>query len=403
MSWQSTWFIARRYFWARSQKTIVNRITSFAFIVVAIATAALFVVLSAFSGLKDFGVYFSSAFDPDYRIFPLQGKQILLESHQSRRIETIPGVDFARGTLQEKVFLSYQEKSMVAYMFGVPDDMQQLIPLEDHLFLGDPVRSDTPQGAVVGYGISDRLGLGVFDYSSFLNLSVPKTKGTSVLQQQSFTSLPFLVQGIYQISEDLDQKFVFVPLTTAQQLLSYPSNTYSSIDLKTSALFEAEEALSTLEKILDQPLEIRSKDQMNAALFKMLNTENVALYFIFSLVLVIALFNVVGALLMMILDKRAQVRILLAMGHTFPQLRQLFLVLGLLIVGSGALVGLVLASILLIFQKYTPFIFVPGTTLAYPVAFEFGNLVLVITTVLAFGSLTAYWTSRTLRPTLIER
>lgn len=403
MSWTSTWFIARRYFWARSQKTIVNRITSFAFIVVAIATASLFIVLSAFAGLKDFGVYFTSAFDPDYRLIPSQGKNLVLEDHQSRLIETIPGVEIAQGTIQEKVFLSYQDKSMVAYMFGVSDDIQGLIPIEDHLFLGESIHSDTPKGAVVGYGISDRLGLGVFDYSSFLNLSVPKAQQRSVLQQQSFQSMPFLVQGIYQISEDLDQKYVFVPLSSAQNLLSYPPNTYSYVDLKTNALFKADDALPAIEKILQQRLDIRSRDQMNAALFKMLNTENVALYFIFSLVLIIALFNVVGALLMMILDKRGQIRILLAMGHSFSELRTMFMVLGVLIVGSGALVGLVLAFVLLMLQMYSPFIYVPGTTLAYPVAFEFSNLILVCLTVMSFGTFTAYWTSRALSPSLVQR
>lgn len=402
MNWKSTWFIAQRYFWARSQKTIVNRITSFAFVVVAVATAALFVVLSAFAGLKDFGVYFTSAFDPDFRVIPQQGKVLFLEDYQSRLIETIPGIQFARGTLQEKVFLSYQDKSMVAFMFGVPDDAQQVIPLEDHLFLGDPVNSENPSGAVVGYGISDRLGLGVFDYSSFLNLSVPKIQKQSLLQQQSFQSLPFLVQGIYQISEDLDQKYVFVPIESAQKLLNYGPNSFSGIDLKTTSGFQPESARIAIEKIVEQPLQIRSRNQMNAALFKMLNTENIALYFIFSLVLIIALFNVVGALLMMILDKRGQIRILLAMGHTFPQLRQLFLILGMMIVGSGALVGILVAFVLLALQAYAPFIFVPGTTLAYPVSIELENILLVAFTVISLGGITAFWTSRALSPSLLQ-
>lgn len=402
MNWKSTWFIAQRYFWARSQKTIVNRITSFAFVVVAVATAALFVVLSAFAGLKDFGVYFTSAFDPDFRIIPQQGKVLFLEDYQSRLIETIPGIQFARGTLQEKVFLSYQDKSMVAFMFGVPDDAQQVIPLEDPLFLGDPVNSENPSGAVVGYGISDRLGLGVFDYSSFLNLSVPKIQKQSLLQQQSFQSLPFLVQGIYQISEDLDQKYVFVPIESAQKLLNYGPNSFSGIDLKTTSGFQPESARIAIEKIVEQPLQIRSRNQMNAALFKMLNTENIALYFIFSLVLIIALFNVVGALLMMILDKRGQIRILLAMGHTFPQLRQLFLILGMMIVGSGALVGILVAFVLLALQAYAPFIFVPGTTLAYPVSIELENILLVAFTVISLGGITAFWTSRALSPSLLQ-
>lgn len=402
MNWKSTWFIAQRYFWARSQKTIVNRITSFAFVVVAVATAALFVVLSAFAGLKDFGVYFTSAFDPDFRVIPQQGKVLFLEDYQSRLIETIPGIQFARGTLQEKVFLSYQDKSMVAFMFGVPDDAQQVIPLEDPLFLGDPVNSENPSGAVVGYGISDRLGLGVFDYSSFLNLSVPKIQKQSLLQQQSFQSLPFLVQGIYQISEDLDQKYVFVPIESAQKLLNYGPNSFSGIDLKTTSGFQPESARIAIEKIVEQPLQIRSRNQMNAALFKMLNTENIALYFIFSLVLIIALFNVVGALLMMILDKRGQIRILLAMGHTFPQLRQLFLILGMMIVGSGALVGILVAFVLLALQAYAPFIFVPGTTLAYPVSIELENILLVAFTVISLGGITAFWTSRALSPSLLQ-
>ena len=126
----------------------------------------------------------------------------------------------------------------------------------------------------------------------------------------------------------------------------------------------------------------------------MLNIEHRAIYFIFTLVMLIALFNVVGALIMMILDKQKQMKILLSMGATPQKIHQIFFLLGLLICTLGGLVGLGLGSLLVLLQTYVPFITVPGTSLSYPVLFEVKNLFIVMATLLVLGTLSTAWATR---------
>ena len=130
------------------------------------------------------------------------------------------------------------------------------------------------------------------------------------------------------------------------------------------------------------------------ALYRMLNIEHLAIYFIFTLVMIIALFNVVGALIMMILDKKSQLNTLLTFGADPRGIHKIFFSLGLLICGFGGLIGLFLGSILVLIQFYFPFIYVPGTSLAYPVIFDFNNIIIVFGTLMILGSISTAWATR---------
>ena len=144
-------------------------------------------------------------------------------------------------------------------------------------------------------------------------------------------------------------------------------------------------------------VQIKDRKQLNSALYKMLNTEQLAIYLIFTLVMIIALFNLVGALVMMILDNKSEMNILKAMGINHKQLLQIFFALGLLIIIFGGGIGLLLSSVLILIQQWSPFINVPGTSLAYPVKWELENFLLVMGTLLFLGSIASTWASRGLK------
>ena len=360
---------------------------------VVIATASLFVVLSAFGGLKDFGLSFSESFDPDYQIQPQQGKFFYVSDSVLTTLSTIKGVITAAPQIEEKVFLSYNEKNQVAYLKAVDQNYTSVVPIEDLITLGDWLSFDGAD-VVLGFGLAGNLGVGVYDYTTFLNLTVPKKKKQTLLNQSPFNQVSSIVVGLYQINEELDKKFVFSRLELAQNLLELQPQQYSSLVLKTDPAVSQGELTEALTLLFDTPIKIVSRAEQNAALYKMLNIEHLAIYFIFSLVMLIALFNVVGALIMMILDKQRQMKILLSMGATPQKIHRVFFLLGVLICSIGGLVGLVLGSVLVLVQYHFPFIYVPGTNLSYPVLYQVENLLIVMTTLIVLGLLSTAWATR---------
>ena len=167
--------IAWRYFFSKSGQTVINRINRIALLVIVVATAALMIVLSAFAGLKDFGLSFSNIFDPDYRVTATQGKTISFDSTRIARLKQVDGIVAFSPILEEKVFLSFKEKNQVAYLKGVGIDYLSVIPADSLVAVGEWLIPDT-DAIVAGYGIGAGMDLGVYDYSSFLNISIPRKK-----------------------------------------------------------------------------------------------------------------------------------------------------------------------------------------------------------------------------------
>jgi lipoprotein-releasing system permease protein len=385
--------IAWRYFFSKSGQTVINRINSIALLVVIVATSALMIVLSAFSGLKDFGLSFSNIFDPDFRIIPKLGKTISLDSSKIHRLEKVDGIKAFSPILEEKVFLSFKEKNQVAHLKGVGLDYLNVIPADSLVSVGEWLVPES-NAIVAGYGIGADMNLGVYDYGSFLKISIPRKNLNSTLRQNPFYTQQAVTIGLYQISEDIDQKYIFSTLDFARDLLQYPQNVFSSIEIKASPEANSKDLKKKIQKIMGDSVQIKDRTQINTALYKMLNTEHLAIYLIFTLVLIFALFNVVGALVMMILDKKPQMNILKAMGVTQHQLGQTFFLLGMMIVLFGGIIGLVLSSVVILIQQWDPFINIPGTSLAYPVKWEFENILIVMGTLLLLGSLASAWASR---------
>lgn len=391
--------IAWRYFFSKSQQTVINRINSIALLVIIVATASLMIVLSAFSGLKEFGLSFSNAFDPDYKVLPRKGKVILLDSLSIKKLEKISCINTLAPVLEEKVFLSFNEKSQVAFLKGINKHYLSVIPADSLVAIGEWLVPES-NSVVAGYGIGASMDLGVYDYSNFLNISVPKKSIKGSLNQNPFYSQQAVVVGLYQISQDIDKKYVFSSISFARKLFQYPKDAYSAIEIQIKPNTSHDFLSQELRKILGENFVLKDRVAQNTALYKMLKTENIAVYLIFTLVLIIAMFNVVGALVMMILDKKPDMKILEAMGATTNSLRKVFFILGLLISLIGGAIGIVFASLLIVIQQIRPLLFVPGTSLPYPVNWEFENFILVIMTLTILGMISSGWVSRGIKSNL---
>ena len=388
-----SFFIAFRYFFSKNEQTIINLINRISVGVVMVATASLFIVLSAFSGLKDFGLSFSNSFDPDIRVRSTYGKTFSLDSVQLSQVKALPNVISATPIIEDKVFLRFKDKNQVAFIKGVREDYASVVQIDSFIMSGNWFVNEFDE-VVIGGGLARNLSVGVYDYTEFLTLSAPRRKSTNALVKDPFKTESALVAGIYFANEEIDKKYLFAKMDLAKRLLQRSPEEFTSLEVKTLPSISQEEFTSQITAILGEEVTVKNRAQLNAALYKMLNTENIAVYLIFSLIIIIALFNVVGSLIMMFLDKKPQLKIFIAMGLMPKEIQQIFFYLGGLISWFGGFLGIVIGSLLVLIQQHFPFLFVPGTSLPYPVKFTLVNFFTVIGTLFILGTITSFWATR---------
>ena len=382
-------YIARRYVLSLSRQNAINIITGIASLGIIAGTLSLFVVLSVFSGLKEFSLSFSNSFDPDLKLFAKTGKHFDISAEQAAKIGQVPEIATHAKVIEERVLFLYDDKELVAWLKGVDKNYTSVNPVHKMLYNGKWFSSDTYQ-AVMGYGVSRQLSAGLFDYNNAVKVYVPKPgRGAIENPEEAFNRETLLPVGIYTVNEDLDSKYVFADLGLAQDLLQYPKNRVSSVEVKLKPGQNEAKAVDALHEIFGDKVVIKNRAQLNDSLYRMLNTENLAVYLIFTLVIIIALFNLIGALIMTILDKRANLKTLKHLGARMIDLRRIFLFQGSLLTIGGGIIGLLLGIGVVLLQQHFQLVMITET-LAYPVKFEVLNLIIVLATIFSLGFLASW-------------
>ena len=363
---------------------------------------ALFVVLSVFSGLRDFSLSFSNDFDPDLKINPIAGKSFQINSNQENQIKNIEGVASYSKIVEERVLFFFDGKEQVTYLKGVDANFSKTNTFsKNNIFNGQWFKSATNQ-VVVGYGISQKLSLGLFDFNNPFEVFVPrKGKGVIESEAEAFNKTTLIPVGIYAINEDLDSKYVFCDLTLAQELLELQPNQVSGVEIKLKPNVDEKAIKEKLTIVFKNKVEIKNRAQLNATLYKMLNTENLAVYLIFTLVIIIALFNLIGALIMMILDKKNNLKTLFNLGSEIKDLKKIFLLQGSLLSVFGGIIGLVLGIIIVLIQQQFNLIMITET-LAYPVIFSIQNVMIVFATIVSLGIVASWIASSRVSKKLLD-
>lgn len=378
-------YIAKRYVRSKSSQNAVNIINFITFLVIVIGAAALFIVLSGFSGLKTFSLSFSETFDPSLKAEPQTGKYFSLLPETERALQEIKGIASFSKELEERVYLTHKQKSHVAFIKGVDTAYAMATHIDSAIYWGQWEVSD--QQGVIGLGIANMLGLTINDYRNPLIVLAPKPgKGTASFQSKPYNELSLVMSGVYAVEENLDKKYVFANLPLVQALLEREKNEISAINFELTPEADIAEVRGSIKAVLGKKVILKDRQEQNSTLYKMLNTENLATYLIFTLVLIIALFNVVGAIIMMILDKQQNSRTLYSLGTSVKEIRRIYFIQGLLVTGLGGLLGIFLASLLIWSQllfgwlKITP-------SLSYPVEYRWINVLIVLGTIFILGVL----------------
>ncbi|MBT8394253.1 MAG: ABC transporter permease [Flavobacteriaceae bacterium] len=394
-------YIAKRYLFTKSSNNAINFISIIAAIGVIIGSASLFIVLSGFAGLKDFSLQFTTMIDPDIKAMPVMGKSFFISQDELIKLEESNAIKSYSKIIEERVILNFDNKKRTATIKGVDINYQNVNKIDSLIYQGSWLSKDLNQ-IVVGWGISNDLSFGVLDYAKTIDIYVPKPgKGQITSINSAFNSVKVVNAGIFQINEDLDNKFVFANLKTAQELLNYKTNQLSAIEFNLNENADEEEAIGEIQRILGDKVILKNRAQLNDALYKMLNTENLAVYLIFTLVLIIALFNVIGSIIMMILDKKKSLNTLFNLGFTIKDIRNIFFYQGSLMSLFGGVIGLGLGFVIIILQKTFSMIMITPS-LAYPVSVIPSNFVIVLFTISILGIIASKIASQRITRNLIE-
>ena len=386
---KAIFFIAWRYVRSKSSQNVINIINRMSIFVLIVGGASLMIVLAGFSGLRTFSMSFSNFFDPDLKVFPKTGKTFSLSPMQETTLKESGVVASYTKVLEERVFLNSRGKNYIAYIKGVDENYPKVNAVDSILVISPKEWLLSEDYVVVGNIIAETLNLGLFTSTTPLQIIVPKAgKGSITSSSTPYREETVLLSDYYQVTEDLDSKYVFATLSLAQRLTGVQANEVSAVEVKLSKSISATEGKKRLQKVLGDSFVIKDRMALNEDLYKMFQTENLATYLIFTLVLIVALFNLVGAIIMMILDKRKNLYTLFALGMTQRQIRAIFFLQGVIVSLLGAVFGVGLGIGIAWLQKTYPMLYInPNATvpIAYPMDIRLLEIVVVSFTIFVLG------------------
>ena len=378
-------YISQRYLFSKSGNNAINIIVKIASFGVLMVSAAFIIVLSGFSGIRTFNVNLIKMTDADIKITPKTGKSFILNKELIQFLKQDKAVQNFSKVIEEKVFINYNDKQKIAKIKGVDSNYYRVINLDSTLISGHLPKPNTIE-MLMGVSLANDLSFMLSNNLEMIQLLVPKPgKGFITDPRKAFYEKYFMPVGIFQTTPEHDQTYLYTTLTAARQLLHYQPGQITAIEIKAMP-----NQITALQKRLQarfgKQLYIRNRQQLNKLLYKMLNTENLMVYFIFALILLLALFNIVGTIIMIIIDKKDNIHTLRVLGLDRSEIKKIFMIQGLGMTVLSGLVGLIFGLVLIAIQKFQPLLYIPQTDMPYPVEFHWSNVLYVLLTIIFMGT-----------------
>ncbi|SHG83393.1 FtsX-like permease family protein [Winogradskyella jejuensis] len=397
----TSFYIAKRYLFSRSSNNAINIMSFIASGGVIVASAALLIVLSVFAGLKEYSLDFSNFTDPDLKILPLEGKSFLLSEKEQNTLNSIEGIETTSQIIEERIVIKSENKNLLATLKGVDENYQTVTQIDSMVSQGKWFKPGI-YDVVSGWGISNNLSFGVFNFMKPLTIYVPKPgKGQGSSLRSYFNSEVVTNVGLFNINENLDNEYVFSDIELARSLVNYEDHQFSAIEMKLKPEANEAEVKEQIEKLFPNTFIIKNREQLNDALFKMLNTENLAVYLIFTLVIIIALFNVIGAIIMMILDRKKSLNTLFNLGAEPKMIKYIFFLQGTLMTVLSGVIGIGIGLLIIFSQLQLEWIMLTSD-FPYPVSLKLENIVIVVITIFGLGIIASKLASQRITKDLIK-
>ncbi len=381
------YFIAKRYLLAKHSRHAVGLLSRIAIGAVAVATFSLFLVLSGFTGLKDYALAFTNIFDSDLIISPVSGKSFIYDDAGQKALQGLTGIQAVGRVVEDKVFLRYKNQARVATLRGIDSAYTGVTPVDTLVYTGNWFSPERPE-VVLGYSVAADLALAARDFSNLIQISAP-IPGSNIMAatspDQVFRSEQVVASGIYEVNDQVNDRFVFCSIETARYLFGWERNQVSSLVIKTASN-DLEALKAQISSVFNDKVRVKTRVEQNAALYRMLNSENLFTYLFISLIAAIAVFNLTGTLIMLVLEKKNNLRTLFTLGQPLADIKRTFFASGLMMCGAGLALGLILGVLVVLGQSTFGWVLITET-LPYPVTLTWGNFFLVAGTILGLGML----------------
>ena len=382
--------IARRYVFAKKSTNAINVITGIAVFGICVGTAALILVLSVFNGFEDLIAKMYSNFDPDVKVTPVQGKTFVIDSAQIRELESIPGIATVSQSLEEIAFFQYKENQDFGTLKGVDENFVKVTEIDSTIREGRYALQEGPRAlAVLGLGMRNKLGVNIDDLFSPISIYLPKKEEVGMFEQQ-FRKRVAYPAGTFFIQQEFDNQYVLTSLELARDLLAMPGQVSElEIRLTDEGRRQQGPVLSAIGEVMGDGFQVRDRFQQEETFMKLMQMEKWLSFAIVSLMMLLVSFNLVGALWMVVLEKRKDITILKSMGAFDNTIRNIFLFEGLMLCLLGVAAGFVLALLIYWLQTTFGIVGIPGNFVveAYPISIRLFDFVVVLLTVSAIGLL----------------
>lgn len=385
-------FIARRYLFSKKKQNAINIISIISMVGVAIGTTALIVVLSVFNGIDTLLTEATDTFTPDLTISPAKGKFIETDTFLLEKLAQIPEIVSYDPVVEENSLVKFKDKLVPVVVKGVDSTYADHVNIRQSVISGIYTLEEEEKPTVVmGYGIAATLKIRM-GLSSPVTFYYPNRKASSA-SSSALNNLQIYPLGIFSAQQDIDGKYVITGIETARELFGVPGQ-ISKIEIK---LHNPNQATSLKEKLSSQlkpTYKVEDKYDLNRSFYAMMKSEKLAVFLILLFILLIASFNIIGSVSMLIIDKKEDIGIYRALGMTKEKIISIFKLEGNLITGLGALIGLILGTILCLLQEYYGFITLGNGSYivsAYPVKVVTSDVLIIMITVITIGYIASYF------------
>ncbi|MDR6923047.1 MULTISPECIES: ABC transporter permease [Chryseobacterium] len=386
-------YIASRYLLAKKGSTAVTFITWLSVGAMMVAVTAMFVIISVFSGLEDLNKDLISNLHADLTLKSVSGKTIKDLDKVNTTLKNNKAISSFSRIIEEKIYISFRGKGDIAYLRGVDSAYTKVNPIDKEVIYGTYPSFKYSNEVFMETNLDNRLSIPVDSSDNYATVFMPKP-GTGIINKEEdiYNKRDILVTGLFPGKEQLDS-YIIAPIELTEELLNLQKKSAYEIVIKLKNPDSADAVKQNLLNILGKNFEIKTKEEENAAFWKMINTEKMFIYLIFALVIFITTFNLAGAIIILQLDKKEQAKSLISLGFPLSHLRMTYFYTGILIVISGVISGLLLGTILCYFQLYTEF-FRANSILPFPVKIVGKNYFIVALTASLFGIAISWFFSK---------
>ena len=397
-------FIAKRYLFTSKSKNVVNIISYISLFGVAVGTAALVIVMSVFNGFEKLVLDMYNSFDPHLKITSVVGKTFNPEDVKSILLEQ-KDIKLYAEVLEEKVLIQNNGNEIIATIKGVDDNFNELVNFSKLVVFGDSVFENFNGNVViVGNGIAYNLSINVNNIFEQINITAPNRTSKYIKDKSDLVKTAFLPIGVFSVQSEYDNEYIICPLKNLQNILER-ENEVSAIEVNLLNSENMEDVKSEIQKQIGDNYIVKTRLEQHEFLYKLLNSEKLAVFLILVFILIIASFNIISSLSMMMIDKQKDIKTFWNLGSSEKQIRNIFFTKGILGVLVGSAIGLFIGVGFSLLQQHFGFIVMEGNFVvnAYPVELNIKDVLIVEITVIVIGLIACFYPAKVLTNRFLKK